>query len=48
MGRASEREVALVRELHGVAERLNPDVPERAPVQAIEKLTRIDYARSHR
>ena len=46
LGRASEREVVLVRDLRAALARLNPDLPESAREQAIEKLTRIDFARS--
>ena len=46
LGRASEREVVLVRDLRAALARLNPDLPESAREQAVEKLTRIDFARS--
>ena len=46
LGRASEREVVLVRDLSAAIERLNPDLPAAAREQAIAKLTRIDFARS--
>jgi type I restriction enzyme R subunit len=46
LGRSSERDVVLVRDLGAALARLNPDVPESARHQAIEKLTHIDYARS--
>lgn len=46
LGRASERDVVLVRDLRTALERLNPDIPLSAREQAIEKLTRIDFARS--
>src|SRR3990172_2882182 len=46
LGRASEREVVLVRDLRAALARLNPDLPHSAREQAIEKLTRIDFARS--
>jgi type I restriction enzyme R subunit len=46
LGRASEREVVLVRDLRVALVRLNPDLPESAREQAIEKLTRIDFSRS--
>jgi len=46
LGRASERDVVLVRDLRAALTRLNPDIPESAREQAIEKLTRIDFARS--
>src|SRR6185295_12406391 len=46
LGRESERDVVLVRDLRAALERLNPDLPVIAREQAIEKLTRVDYARS--
>jgi type I restriction enzyme R subunit len=46
MGRASEREVVLVRDLRASLARLNSGLPESAREQAIEKLTRVDSARS--
>ncbi|MDQ3563207.1 MAG: type I restriction endonuclease subunit R [Pseudomonadota bacterium] len=46
LGRAFEREVVLVRDLRAALARLNPDIPEAAREQAIEKLTRTDFARS--
>src|SRR5688572_26545926 len=46
LGRASERDVVLARDLRAALERLNPDLPESAREQAAEKLTRIDFARS--
>ena len=46
LGRAAEREALLVRDLRAALLRLNPDLPASAREQAIEKLTRIDYARS--
>ncbi|MBK7782556.1 MAG: type I restriction endonuclease subunit R [Ardenticatenia bacterium] len=46
LGRASEREVVLVRDLRAALARLNPDIPASAQEQAVEKLTRIDFARS--
>ena len=46
LGRASERGVVLVRDLHAALARLNPELPESARAQAVEKLTRIDFARS--
>ncbi|MBM2811957.1 MAG: hsdR [Chloroflexi bacterium] len=46
LGRASEREVVLVRDLRAALARLNPDIPGAAREQDIEKLTRIDFARS--
>ncbi len=46
LGRASEREVVLVRDLRAALARLNSGLPESAREQAIEKLTRVDFARS--
>jgi type I restriction enzyme, R subunit len=46
LGRTSERDVVLVRDLRAALERLNPDIPFAAREQAVEKLTRIDFARS--
>ena len=46
LGRASERDVVLVRDLRAALERLNSELPELAREQAIEKITRIDFARS--
>ena len=46
LGRSSERDAVLVRDLRVALTRLNPDIPETAREQAIEKLTRIDFARS--
>ncbi len=46
LGRASEREVVLVRDLRAALERLNPDLPDTAREQAIAKLTLSDFARS--
>jgi type I restriction enzyme R subunit len=46
LGRASERDAVLVRDLRAAFARLNPDLPESAREQAIERLTRIDFARS--
>ena len=46
LGRASERDVVLVRDLRAALARLNPDLPASAREQAIEKITRIDFARS--
>ena len=46
LGRASELEVVLVRDLRAALDRLNSDLPESAREQAIQKLTRIDFARS--
>lgn len=46
LGRISERDVVLVRDLRAALDRLNPNLPASAREQAIEKLTRIDFARS--
>jgi type I restriction enzyme, R subunit len=46
LGRASEREVVLVRDLRASLSRLNPDLPAAAREQAVEKIIRIDFARS--
>ena len=46
LGRNSERDVVLVRGVRSALERLNPDIPSAAREQAIEKLTRIAFARS--
>jgi type I restriction enzyme R subunit len=46
LGRTSERQVVLVRDLRTALSRLNPDLPESARDQAVERLTRIDFARS--
>ncbi|MGB6222539.1 type I restriction endonuclease subunit R [Haloferula sp.] len=46
LGRASDRDVVLVRDLRAAVDRLNPDLPESAREQAVEKLTRVDFARS--
>jgi len=46
LGRLSERDVVLTRDLHAALCALNPQIPELARLQAIEKLTRIDAARS--
>ncbi len=46
LGRASVREVVLLRDLRAAVERLNPSLPEPVWEQTLEKLTRIDFARS--
>jgi type I restriction enzyme R subunit len=46
LGRDSERDVVLKRDLRLALERLNPDVPPATREEAIEKLTRIDRSRS--
>ena len=46
LGRASEREVVLVRDLRAALEKLNPALPEAAINEAVAKLTHHDYSRS--
>ena len=46
LGRASERDVVLVRDLRVALAKLNPSLPESACEQAVEKLTTPDLARS--
>src|SRR5580704_5528357 len=46
LGRKSERDVVLVRDLGASLPRLNPGLPELARQQAIGKLTRVDFSRS--
>ncbi len=46
LGRASECDAVLVRDLRAALARLNPKLPESGCEQAVEKLTRIDLARS--
>lgn len=46
LGRASEREVVLVRDLRAALSRLNPGLPESAISEAVTKLTHHDYSRS--
>jgi len=46
LGRSSEREVVLVRDLRAVVALLNPSVPASAQEQAVEKLTHLDFTRS--
>jgi type I restriction enzyme R subunit len=46
LGRSSEREVVLVRDLRAALARFNPSLPAFAQEQAVEKLTRSDVARS--
>jgi type I restriction enzyme R subunit len=36
----------LVRDLRAALERLNPNLPQSAQQQAVEKLTRVDFSRS--
>ncbi len=46
LGRTSEREVVLVRDLRAALSRLNPALPEAAINEAVVKLTHHDYSRS--
>jgi type I restriction enzyme R subunit len=46
LGRSSEREAVLLRDLQWALEYLNKDVPESARKEALEKLTATDFARS--
>ena len=46
LGRASEREAVLVRDLRTALGRLNPHIPEVAREHALEKVTHTDFARS--
>ncbi len=46
LGRATERDVMLVRDLRAAVQRLNPNLPESVREQAVEKMTRVDFARS--
>lgn len=46
LGRLFEQDVVLTRDLYAALVKLNRDVPEAALDQAVEKLTRIDFARS--
>ena len=46
LGRTSERDVVLVRDLRVALARLNPAIPESAREQAVDKLVRIDFSRS--
>jgi type I restriction enzyme, R subunit len=46
LGRTSERDVVLVCHLSAALARLNPDLPELARQQAVQKLTRVDFSRS--
>jgi type I restriction enzyme R subunit len=46
LGRASEREVVLVRDLRAALAKLNPALPETAIDEAVVKLTHHDYSRS--
>lgn len=46
LGRASERNVVLIRDLQAAIDQLNPDLPDIAKSQAIQAITQIDFARS--
>jgi len=46
LGRASEREAVLTRDLRAALQRLNPEMPESARELALERLTRLDSFRS--
>ena len=46
LGRADTREMVLTRDLRHAIERLNPNLPEKAVEEAVEKLTRQDFSRS--
>src|SRR5262245_23234418 len=46
LGRSTEREVVLIRDLRAALARLNKDLPDAAREQAIAKLTATDAARS--
>ena len=46
LGRSSERDVALVHDLESALCELNPDLPDAAIAEALEKLTRTDFSRS--
>lgn len=46
LGRASVRDVVLVPDLRAAIDHLNADLPDAARKQAVEKLTRVDFARS--
>ena len=46
LGRVSEREVVLLRDLRAALGALNPDIPEAARECAVSALTRFDYSRS--
>jgi type I restriction enzyme R subunit len=46
LGRASERETLLVRDLRAALTRLNPLLPAEAIDKAVQTLTRFDYSRS--
>lgn len=46
LGRKSEREVVLFRDLEAAIKRMNPDLPPAACSNAIDKLTKTDFSRS--
>src|SRR5436305_9029649 len=46
LGRDSERDAVLKRDLREALARLNPSLPESARAEAFQKLTQGDYARS--
>jgi type I restriction enzyme R subunit len=46
LGRSSERDIALVRDLRAAVARLNPELPTAVQEQAIERITRMEFARS--
>ncbi len=46
LGRSDTRDVVLTRDLRVAITRFNPDLPEKAVNEAIEKLTRQDFSRS--
>jgi type I restriction enzyme R subunit len=46
LGRISERDVVVVRDLNAAFARLNPHLPEPVRQQAVERLTHVDFSRS--
>jgi type I restriction enzyme, R subunit len=46
LGRADAREVVLKRDLHDAITRLNPQLPEKAVLEAVDKLSYHDFSRS--
>lgn len=46
LGRESEREAVLKRDLRAAIARINPELPELAQDEALEKLTSVDFSRS--
>lgn len=46
LGRASEREMVLVRDLRAALTKLNPSLPTEAIDKAVQTLTRFDFSRS--